>query len=98
MIRHIVLFRFKASATPAQLAALTASMERMIAQFPAITHFEWGPNISPEGKNKGFSHAFVLSFSDPAALADYIPHPLHQAWCDELRPLEEDVLVIDFEA
>jgi quinol monooxygenase YgiN len=97
MLRHIVLFRFKDSATPAQLDALTASLVRMVAQFPAITQFEWGPNVSLEGKNKEFSHAFVMTFTDAAALADYIPHPLHQAWVDELRPLEQDVLVIDFE-
>jgi len=96
MLRHIVLFRFKPSATPADLDGLVATLTRLVTGFPGITAFEWGTNVNPEGKTHGFTHAFCMTFTDAAARDSYLPHPGHQAFVDQLRPFEDDVLVIDY--
>jgi hypothetical protein len=42
-----------------------------------VKGFEWGNNVSPEGKNDGFTHCFLVTFADKAGLDVYLPHPAH---------------------
>ncbi|MDO1502682.1 Dabb family protein [Winogradskyella maritima] len=37
--------------------------------------YEWGTNNSPEGLDKGFTHAFFLTFKSEEDRAIYLPHP-----------------------
>ena len=63
-----------------------------------IKDFEWGTNLSPENKAKGFTHCFIVTFADKAGLEVYLPHKDHQAFVKELKPLLDDVFVFDFVA
>ena len=63
---------------------------------PGIVSIEWGTNNSPEGLNKDFSHCFIVTFENEEARTTYLPHPDHQAFVNLLKPLLEDVFVIDF--
>jgi len=55
-------------------------------------------NNSPEGKNHGFTHAYLLTFEDSKARDTYLPHPEHKKFGDLLGKLGilEDVFVIDY--
>ena len=63
-----------------------------------VTGFEWGTNVSPEGKDDGFTHCFFVTFKDKAGLEVYLPHPAHQEFISILRPQLDKVLVFDYVA
>ena len=94
--RHVVLFKFKDSATPDQVKAVEDAFRALPTKIDTITGYEWGTNVSPEGKNDGFTHCFFLTFKDKAGLEVYIPHPDHKAFGALLRPILDKVLVVDY--
>lgn len=96
--RHVVLFKFKDSATPDQVRAVETAFKTLPTQINSITGFEWGTNVSPEGKDEGFTHCFFLTFKDKAGLEVYLPHPDHKAFGALLRPILDKVLVLDYVA
>jgi hypothetical protein len=97
-VRHIVVFKYKASATPAQIAQITAAFRGLKDRIPGITSFEHGVNNSPEKKNLGFTHVYVLTFTDIKARDGYLPHPEHKKFGDLLASVGvlEDAFVVDY--
>ena len=75
-----MLFGFKPGVTRAQIEDIVARFRKLQHEVPGIEHFEWGPDVSPEGIAHGHSHAFVLTFASEAARDAYLPHPNHQAF------------------
>jgi hypothetical protein len=96
--RHVVLFKFKDSATPEQVKGVEEAFKALPQQIDTIVDFEWGTNVSPEGKDDGFTHCFFVTFKDKAGLEVYLPHPDHKAFGSRLREILEKVLVIDYVA
>lgn len=96
--RHVVLFKFKDSATPDQVKSVEDAFRKLSTQVDTITGYEWGTNVSPENKNEGFTHCFLVTFKDKAGLDVYLPHPAHDAFKAVLRPYLDKVLVVDFVA
>jgi hypothetical protein len=94
--RHVVLFKFKDAATPDQVKAVEATFKALPSKIDTITGFEWGTNISPEGKDQGFTHCFFVTFKDKAGLEAYLPHPAHKEFGSLLRPILDKVLVVDY--
>ncbi len=95
-IRHLVLLKFKASVTPAEIQRIEAGFVDLRSKISAVQSLEWGTNNSPEGLDKGFTHCFNLTFADDAARAVYLPHPDHLAFVEILKPTLGDVLVLDY--
>lgn len=95
-LRHVVLFKFKESATEADIQSVEAAFSALPGKIPEISGYEWGTNNSPEGLDKGFTHCFFLSFDSEEDRAVYLPHPDHKAFGDVLKPHLEDVLVLDY--
>lgn len=96
--RHVVLFKFKDTATPDQVKQVEDAFRDLPSKIDAITGYEWGTNVSPEGKNDGFTHCFFLTFKDKAGLDVYLPHPAHKAFGAQLRPILDKVCVVDYVA
>ncbi|MGB0992723.1 MAG: Dabb family protein [Akkermansiaceae bacterium] len=96
--RHVVLFKFKDSATKAQISHIEKEFSALRKKIPTVTAYEWGTNVSPENLDQGFTHCFIVSFKDKAGLKTYIPHPAHKAFVKELKKILDKVLVIDFVA
>ena len=48
-LRHVVLFKFKESATPEDIAKVEKAFSELPSKIPEIKGFEWGINNSPEG-------------------------------------------------
>ena len=61
-----------------------------------IADLEWGPAASPEGLDKGYTHAFFVSFASAADRDAYLPHPEHLAFVERLKPWLADALVLDY--
>ncbi|MEM1083927.1 MAG: Dabb family protein [Verrucomicrobiota bacterium] len=96
--RHVVLFSFKEDAAAEDVAKVEKAFAALPEKIDTITDFEWGTNVSPEGKAKGFTHCFLVTFKDKAGLEVYIPHEAHKAFVSLLKPVLKDVLVIDYVA
>lgn len=96
MLRHAVLFKFKDSASPADIKKVEAAFRALPGQIPEIKNLEWGINNSPENLNQGFTHLFFLSFESEAGRAVYLPHPAHKAFGKVLGPHLDKVLVVDY--
>ena len=96
MLRHVVAFKFKESATAAQIKKVEDAFRDLKKTIPQIVSYEWGINNSPENLNKGFTHGFILGFKSEADRSAYLPHPDHKAFGKLLGPLLADVFVIDF--
>jgi hypothetical protein len=96
--RHVVLFKFKSSATAEQIQAVVDAFRELPSKIPTIVDLEWGTNVSPEEKNEGFTHCFLVTFKDQAGVDVYLPHPAHKAFGTLLRPILDKVLVVDFVA
>ena len=98
-VRHMVVFKFKSDATPAQIQQVTDALRALKDKIPGIVSFEHGVNNSPEKKNLGFTHAFLITFQDTAARDAYLPHPEHKKFGALLGSLNvmEDVFVVDYE-
>lgn len=96
--RHAVFFKFKDSATPAQIKEIEDGFRALPSKIDVVTGFEWGTNVSPENLNDGFTHCFFVTFKDKAGIETYIPHPAHKAFVDLLKPQLDKVFVLDYVA
>ncbi|MBE2285135.1 MAG: Dabb family protein [Prosthecobacter sp.] len=96
--RHVVLFKFKDSATPEQVQGIEKAFGELAKKIDTVKGYEWGTNVSPEGLNDGFTHCFFVTFSDKAGLEVYLPHAEHQAFVAKLKPLLDKVCVVDYVA
>jgi hypothetical protein len=96
-VRHVVSFKFKKDATPGDIRKVEEAFAALKSKIPQIQSLEWGTNVSGENLDKGFTHMWVLSFADAAAVKAYIDHPDHQAFVKLLKPSLEEAFVIDFQ-
>ena len=95
-LRHVVLFRFKDSSTPADVARIVEAFRGLPQRIPEIKGFEWGTNVSPEGKAEGFTHCFFVSFATEADRDAYLPHPAHKEFVGIVGPHVDKVCVVDY--
>ena len=97
-IYHVVSFKFKDTATPEQIKEVEKAFKALKGKIREIKSLEWGTNISPEKLNKGFTHAWVLTFNSEKDRDAYLVHPAHKAFGSSLGPVLGDVFVVDFKA
>jgi hypothetical protein len=95
-LRHVVLFKFKDTATDLDIKKVENAFSNLPAKIPEIKSYEWGINNSPEGLDSGFTHCFLLTFNNEKDREIYLPHPDHKAFGEIVGPILEDVLVIDY--
>ena len=96
LLRHVVIFKFKDSATPAQVKEVEQAFSALPAKIPTIIGYEWGTNVSPENLAQGYTHCFLVTFKNAADRDAYLPHPAHKEFGKVLGPHLDKVLVIDF--
>ena len=65
VLRHVVLFAFKETATPTQLQAVQQAFAALPPQITEIKGFEWGTDVSVEHLADGYTHCFVVTFAEP---------------------------------
>lgn len=101
MIRHIVLVRFRKDAGAATVDATFDALHRLKDVIPGIRAIHSGPNVSPEGLGRGYSHAFTVDFDDEAARDRYLADEDHgkvgAALCAAAEGGIEGLAVVDFE-
>ncbi len=99
-VRHIVVFKYKAGATTQQIQQVTKAFGDLKKAIPGIVSFEHGVNDSPENKNAGFTHVYMVTFENTKARDTYLPHPEHKKFGELLGKLDilEDLFVVDYSA
>jgi Stress responsive A/B Barrel Domain len=99
LVKHIVVFKYKATATSGQIAEVTKAFKALKDKIPGIVEFEYGVNSSPENLNKGFSHVYLVTFENASARDAYLPHPEHKKFGELLGKLDvlEEAFVVDFQ-
>lgn len=96
LLRHVVLFKFKDSATQAQIDEVVKGFGELPQKIDAIQDYEWGTNNSPEDHAQGYTHCFLVTFKSEADRDAYLPHPAHQAFVKVLLPILDEVHVVDY--
>jgi len=96
LLRHVVLFKFKADVTPKQIDEVVDAFKALPGKIKSIADFEWGTDVSTENRAQGYTHCFLLSFRDKQGRDDYLPHPDHKKFGALVGPRLEGVLVVDY--
>lgn len=96
MLRHVVLFRWKAETSPEKINAIEDAFRALPAGIPQIADFEWGRDVSVQGLSQGFTHCFVVTFASEADRDIYATHPEHLAFIALCGPHREAILVVDY--
>jgi len=96
VMRHVVLLKFKDSATPAQVKTVEQAFSALPGKINTIIGFEWGTNVSPENLAQGYTHCYLLTFKNAADRDAYLPHPAHKEFGQLLGPHLDKVLVVDY--
>jgi hypothetical protein len=78
MITHLVLLRLKKDLSEKDVDRVFAELAGLRDKIPGLTSFSGGPYSSPEGLNRDFTHAFVMTFRDERSRDAYLPHPAHE--------------------
>ena len=96
LLRHVVLFKFKDTSSPADVEKIVAAFRALPAKIPQIKAFEWGTDVSPEGKSQGLTHCFLVTFASEADRDAYLPHPAHKEFVSIVGPHVDKVCVVDY--
>lgn len=84
MIRHIVLVRFRAEVSEAQIAGIFSAIPRLAEKLPGVLAFASGRSESPEKIERGYLHGFTIDFASWADLQTYADDPDHKAFGGQL--------------
>ena len=96
MIRHTVLFRFRAWTTNQDREAVLSGLAKLPSMFPAMRSFGMGPNISQ--RDQTFSHVMTMEFEDRDQLEGYLNSPAHEMFVsDHFRPNVEQRAIASYE-
>jgi len=96
MIEHIVLFKWKASATPEEISSVMEGLKGLQDKIPDIVSLSCGENFSDRAQ--GFQHGLVVRFRDREALDAYQPHPAHtEVVQNHIQPILAGILSMDYE-
>lgn len=95
-VRHVVHFKFKADATAEQIKHITDEFAALKTKISLVESLEWGINSSPEGLSKDFKYCWIVSFKNTQDRDAYLVHPAHKAFVEILKPILDDVMVVDF--
>ena len=98
-LRHVVIFKFKETSSKASVDSVVNSFMGLAKKIPVIKSMEWGLNDSPENFHQGFTHCFVITFSNKKDRDEvYQNHPAHMEFQKVLGPHMEKVFVVDYKA
>ena len=96
LLRHVVLFQFKADVTPAQAQEVADAFAALPGKIQEIADFEWGTDVGVENLSQGLTHGFLVTFRSEKDRDTYLPHPEHQKFVELVKPRVEKVVVFDY--
>lgn len=94
-MQHIVLFHFPRELSPDEEREMTGHVRAWPEQIDGLTKINFGKNTSE--RSRGYSYVLVTEFETEAAMKEYFPHPVHQAFADWVHSRGSEELVADHE-
>jgi hypothetical protein len=100
MINHIVILKIATDINDTEIQKVFNALAKLVDVIPGLMSFSGGENNSPECINRGYSHAFHMTFKDANARDAYLPHPEHERVKKMIGNIldkgDDPVLVIDY--
>jgi hypothetical protein len=94
MLRHVVMLKFKTSASESAIAEVEKELGGLPAIIPEIIEFEYGRDILRSERSYDF--ALVSAFENLEKMKRYQVHPTHQKIIAKLKEICDSILVVDF--
>lgn len=95
MIKHLVLFRFKAETSEADRQAFREMLDGLPAKIPQIGEFETGFDVVRSAR--AFDLALVATYQNLADLDIYAKHEHHLPVVARSKEICEQVVSVDYE-
>ena len=95
MITHLVLFKFKAETSNAEIQQLAEGLGALPQTIEEIREFRFGSDVIHSERSYDFG--LVSSFDDLDALQRYQVHPEHQKVVAHVKAITSAVVAVDFE-
>ncbi|KAL3750486.1 hypothetical protein ACJRO7_011482 [Eucalyptus globulus] len=96
LVKHVVLAKFKDEIPPDQIEQLIKGFANLVNLIEPMKSFHWGKDVSVENLHQGFTHVFESTFESTEGIAEYTGHPAHIEFANQLVPVLEKVVVIDY--
>jgi hypothetical protein len=96
MIRHVVMFTWKAEASAEQKQRVLTELRALPPLMTGMRAYHAGPDAGLEAGN--FDFAVVADFEDVASYVAYRDHPAHRAVIEEsIVPIRQDRAAVQYE-
>ena len=95
MIRHVVLFRFEDSFTPAIEDEWRAGLGGLVGEVPGLRSLNVGRDLT--GQARSWDCTIVADFETAADVAGYAGHPLHTPLIALSSPHTRQIASVDFD-
>ena len=96
MIIHVVMFKFKKSATKEYIDDAKEQIEMLIDLVPKLQNIKVGMNFADE--ERAMDMVLISNFEDRDDLEMYAKHPEHLKVLEFVKEISEYTKVVDFEA
>ena len=95
---HLVLMKFKPGTTQDDIDNIFLNLQDLLTSgvIEGLLEFSGGPYDSPEGLNKGFTHAFSMKFQNKLYRDNYFPHPEHERVKEMIIAKLDDLITFDY--
>jgi hypothetical protein len=94
VIQHIVVLKWKAGTTDAQVDDVFAQAQGLVDGIEGVQRITLGRNRGEA--DHGYTHAFIVDLYDNDALTVYLNHPVRRQYVTEvLGPIEEERIEIE---
>jgi len=92
---HLVFVKFKEGVS---IETFKEAAYEYLVPIAGVNDFQFSENVSPEGYERGYYHAFSMSFKNEEARdKGYLPHPKHLAFGEKYwGAFIEDWMVYDY--
>jgi len=94
MITHVVLLKPKAEVSQAEITLALDHVRALQQAIPGIVSVQAGENLNGVN-NHGYTHGFVMQFTDAEVFRGYAPHPAHQPVSEELQRICQGIIDFD---
>ncbi|KAL3620168.1 hypothetical protein CASFOL_035080 [Castilleja foliolosa] len=93
---HLVLVKFKDDVV---VEDVLKGMEKLVSEMDIVKSFVWGQDIeSHEMLRQGFTHAFLMKFSNKDDFVAFATHPNHVEFSAAFSTSIEKAILLDFPA
>lgn len=94
MLSHVVLLKPKAQVSQAEITTALEHVQALQGIIPGIIGVQVGENLN-NSNNRGYTHGFIIQFSDTEIFKGYAPHPAHKPVSEELQSICESIIDFD---